>query len=171
MREELVLNKFISWLSYKPRSERESERKLTALLAKFSDPDDVDDLGGYFDKFMGRARELKLISDEESISSYLQGFNLSSRARSPKQITQYLSAKGFNTQKIQQAMQELDPEQDVQMEKAVKEGQKFIDSRRYAKLTEARSDLGSSFVRQYLYTKGYAKNSIERAITTLFGVK
>ncbi len=88
--------KFISFLSYTSRSEKEIVEKMNRTLLKYkiSEESKVK----IKNKFMKYFREIKLLDDEKYLKDYVASKQSSSKQKSPNQIKGFLLKKGFSFQ-------------------------------------------------------------------------
>lgn len=153
-----VFTKVLNFVSYKPRAEAEVFERLKSYLAKENITQNEKDL--LQEKIIIQLKQDGYIDDKKTLKLYVDNFSTSRKPKSIRRFKQDLKRKGISQTDIEEGSLAL-PE-NLEYDLALVDARKKI--RKYGK------DSGfilKSKLTSYLYSKGYASETIKSVVDTL----
>ena len=156
--EAKILEKILIFLSYRPRSVREAEGKLSFLFKRYKLEDTEK-----FNDIINTFKNQRLLDDKENIKIYFQGFVVSSKPRSIRNIKTTLLKKGFPEKLIESQLSNF--EKDFEFENALKLVEKKFGSAKPVDYVVKNKAI------KYLMSKGYTYSTAQTVFDSMRSVK
>jgi SOS response regulatory protein OraA/RecX len=157
-RYQKVFTKILNFLSFKPRTKKEIEDRLKSYIDR--ERISPAEKGLLLNNILIRLKEDKYVDDKKTLELYVESFLGSPKARSIRSFRMALKKKGFSESDIELATRGISG--DLEMAGALKEAKKKLLS-----LKNVPTYAKKGKISNFLYSKGYAANTIKAVVDTL----
>ena len=158
-----IHDKVLNFMSYQPRTMKEVEDKLSALLERYKKPS-PSEKEIMREEILARMVESTLVDDAAYAQAYVDAKIKSPKSISSMKIKQFLYKKGVSDTHIEKALEKFS--HDVEFGKAEKDAQKKVRTLRAKDDYEYRGKLT-----KFLSGKGYSFDIVNAVVDRVLDVK
>ena len=160
--KEKIYAKLIEFCSYKPRSKKQIEDKISLLFKRYGVYVD------YAEKLRAELLEMlsndRLVDDSANVKAFVQSFISSSHPKSLRAIKSYLMGKGYSSVDIENALEGVSSDFEIDAVKKLAE-------KKLLSMHNGNTRSGREKLIKYLMGKGYSYSLSRTAVDTIPDLK